>query len=109
MKPLNFYQFVRPASTDAHLQLRSFCWEGSSRAPRIFAQDSAPGPAVPSEVDPPILAVEKPIPAIVDDVALNGPPETYVLPPAPAAVEKKLPAGRPALRLRPSIFNGVCA
>jgi hypothetical protein len=53
-------------------------------APHTFAEDSAP--AVPSEVDPPILAVEKPVPAPVDDVALNGPPpvESYALPTAPS-------------------------
>ena len=105
MKPVNFYQFVSARKHRRALATAFILLGGIIAAPRIFAQDSAPGPAVPSEVDPPILAVEKPIPAIVDDVALNGPPETYVLPPAPAAGGKEVTGGTTSITSAPKHFQ----
>ena len=80
---------------------------GIIASPRIFAQDSAPGPAVPSEVDPPLLAVEKPVPAPVDDVALNGPPpvESYTIPPAPSEGGKQVYGAGNAITSAPKRFQ----
>ena len=102
MKLMNFYSTRRHrrALATAFILLGGII----AAAPRIFAQDSAPGP-VPSEVDPPILAVEKPIPAPVDDVALNGPPETYALPPAPAAGGKEVTGGTTSVTSAPKLFQ----
>jgi hypothetical protein len=103
MKLMNFYS----ARRHRRVLATAFILLGGiiAAAPRIFAQDSAPGPAVPSEVDPPMLAVEKPIPAPVDDVALNGPPETYTLPTAPAAGGKEVTGGTTSVTSAPKLFQ----
>jgi hypothetical protein len=102
MKLMNFYSARRHRRA---LATAFILLGGIIASPRIFAQDSAPGPAVPSEVDPPLLAVEKPIPAPVDDVALNGPPETYALPPAPAAGGKEVTGGPTGITSAPKHFQ----
>jgi Putative beta-barrel porin 2 len=105
MKPVNFYPFVSARKHRRALATAFILLGGIIAAPRTFAQDSAPGPAVPSEVDPPMLAVEKPIPAPVDDVALNGPPETYALPPAPAVGGKEVTGGATSITSAPKHFQ----
>jgi len=102
MKLMNFYSARRHRRA---LAIAFILLGGIIASPRIFAQDSAPGPAVPSEVDPPLLAVEKPVPAPVDDVALNGPPEPYVLPPAPAAGGKEVTGGTTSITSAPKRFQ----
>jgi hypothetical protein len=89
MKRSNF-SLVNPAARCGRALGSAFILLGGLiAAGHSFAQD--PPPPVPSEVDPPILAVEKALPPPVDDVALNGPPvETYALPSVPSEGGKQI-------------------
>ena len=104
---MNRSNFSRPASgSGCRCALASafILLGGLIAAGHAFAED--PAPAVPSEVDPPILAVEKPVPAPVDDVALNGPPvESYTLPPAPVEGSKESVGGGTSITSAPKRFQ----
>src|SRR6266404_2757819 len=105
MNPSNFWSLPLARRCQRALTPAFILLGGLIVAGHAFAQD--PAPAVPSEVDPPILAVEKPIPAPVDDVALNGPPpvESYALPPAPSEGGKEIYGARTSITSAPKRFQ----
>src|SRR6266403_1284044 len=105
MNPSNFWSLPLARGCQRALTPAFILLGGLIVAGHAFAQD--PAPAVPSEVDPPILAVEKPIPAPVDDVALNGPPpvESYALPPAPSEGGKGVYGAGAAITSAPKRFQ----
>jgi hypothetical protein len=74
-------------------------------APHTFAEVSATA-APPPEVDPPVLtAIDEPLPKPVDDVALNGPVESYALPPAPSEGGKNIYGTGTAITSTPKRFQ----
>ena len=77
-------------------------------APLLAAAESSAAPAVPPEVDPPVLtAAEEPLPKPVDDVALNGPPpvESYAIPPAPSEGGKEIYGAGAGITSAPKRFQ----
>jgi hypothetical protein len=77
----------------------------TAAAPHAFAEVSAAAPP-PPEVDPPVLTVlDEPLPKPVDDVALNGPVESYAIPPAPSAGGKEIYGAGAAISSVPKRFQ----